>query len=122
MNSPEQSNPYPDNVYFEGAAVSWNGESQDGHDARLGVIQAGFNETFPIPESGERIWLYEPDGSKTMTVNVLDRDGAVVSSHTLQGEGMVHVMGGYDINVVTPVDQGPITYQCDYPGVEPGSH
>ena len=117
----QQPNPYPDNVFFEGQAVSWKGEA-NGFDARLGVIQDGFDETFPTPESGERIWLYEPTGEQTLTVNVLDENGIPISSHTLQGEGVVHVMGGRDINVVTPSGQGEITYMCDYPGVEPGAH
>ena len=114
-------NPYPDNVYFDGEAVSWVGESDDGFDARLGVIQDGFDETFPIPESGERIWLYEPTGEQSLTVRVMDGDKEIAAT-TLRGEGMVHVMGGYDINVVTPLGQGAVTYLCDYPGVKPGLH
>lgn len=108
----------PDHVYFETNAISWNTEN-DGNAARYGTIRAGFDETFGVPDSGERIWLHEPTGLDRLVVNILDKEGGVVSSHTLQGEGMVQIMGGYDINVVTPTDQREVSYMCDYPGVEP---
>lgn len=68
-----ESNPYPDNVYFDGKAVSWVGSSAEGYEARYGVIQEGFYGTLQMPKyaiGGERIWLLEPVGSQSLTVNV----------------------------------------------------
>ncbi len=116
-------NPYPDNVFSNGQAVSWNGESEDGFDARLGVIQEEFDETFPIPKSGERIWLYEPTGTQCLWVDVIENNGLTSSTHRLQGEGQIFIAGDIagrerSIRVNNPGRQGPITYMCDYPGVE----
>lgn len=116
----------PENVYFDTNAISWN-DVHEGNDARRGVIQAGFNETFPIPDSGERIWLNEPTGKQSLTVNVLDAAAEVIpdESRTLtgaEGEEPLFIQAGRSINVVTPADQGDIGYGCDYPGVEPGAH
>ncbi len=122
MTTPEhERNIFPDNVYFDGQAVSWNGESEDGYDARLGVIRAGFNKVFPIPESGERIWLHEPTDKQYLVITVLDADGEDVAGFSLRGDSVLSVAPGHDIRVQTPLGQGEITYMCDYPGVEPGA-
>lgn len=122
MTTPEhEKNIFPDNVYFDGHAVSWNGESEDGNDARFGVIKSGFNEVFPIPESGERIWLHEPSGKQFLVVKVLDLDGIEIAGVSLSGASVLHVQPEHLIRVQTPLGQGEVAYMCDYPGVEPGA-
>lgn len=111
----------PDNVYFGADAISWVTESPDGWDGRYGVIQQGFEQTFPTPETGERIWLHEPTGKQELEISVLDEEGHTASTHYLHGDGaMVHVTDGRSIIVTTPKNQGEIGYMCDYPGVKPG--
>jgi hypothetical protein len=114
---------HPDSVYFGSDAISWETTSEDGWDARYGVIQPGFKETFPTPKTGERIWLHEPNGQQELEISVLDKEGYKTSTHYLRDEGsIVHITGGHDILVSTNEHQGAIGYMCDYPGVEPGSH
>jgi hypothetical protein len=111
---------HPDNAYFGGDVISWVTISEDGWDARYGVIQPGFSQTFPTPETGERIWLHEPTGKQELEISVLDNDGHPTSIHYLSGEGsIVHVTGGHNIMVTTPKEQEAISYMCDYPGVVP---
>lgn len=113
----------PDNIYFGSDAISWVTTSEDGWEARYGVIQPGFAQTFPTPPTGERIWLHEPTGRQELEISVIDENGQTISTHYLGGEGsIVHITGGHSIMVTTPKDQGGIGYICDYPGVEPGSH
>ena len=111
---------YPDHIYFDTNAISWEMESPEGWDARYGVIQPGFEQRFPTPITGERIRLYEPTGEQELEISVLDEEGKTESTHYLSGENtIVHVTGGRDILISTPKGQGDIGYICDYPGRRP---
>ncbi len=104
----------PDNPYFDGQVVSYN-FTADGYEARLGIIQPGFEGTFPADEGGENITLIDPKEGSQLTIEVIGKDGNVETSHSLVEEGdALSVPGGRQMKVSTA--GAVVRYVCVYPG------
>lgn len=103
----------PDNTYFGGALVSWDGQLRL-NQATFGVIQPGWAspEEITAADGGEVINLYEPTDQTLLELTVsgeteprtLSKDN---SSTTIPGGAKFLIRTGSEVEVA---------YTCEYPG------